>query len=530
MPEGITKLFDKVKSFWTGLEKGQRTRIYIMAGVLVAAIVVTLMLTLKVTYVPLFDDQQDVNLQPVVNYLTQNNIKFQKGDNQIFVDSKRKKDIEFDLTTQGIVSPEVTFSDTWSKLSLTATESDKENLWKNYLTSDLVYKLKKFENVENATVQYSKPEKTYWVSDQQAEEDKGSAYVMLKTKKTLKPEQVEAAANVVAASLGIPADNITIVDQNLNPLSRNDAPDLARATSQDEMRRQRQLELEGKVYDIFKVGIAQNEFFDTMSVSANPVLDFDSLKSSSTQYTAPDADGQGFVKNEETETETLQNGDPGSVPGTDTNPTTTTPSYQTGSSGNSSYEKNHTVKDRIFNQTNSETEKALGKLINDQSTMSISLWYGNRIKNADGLSQAYLEQVRQTAASATGVPVQNITISVQKLAPEEQPKVTLVDTAGQLFDKFGFYVIMLILLLVMVITAMPKKKAVPQAVQTAALEAAAATTAGGKAQAALEAKEEIKDINIEEQSELKKQIEKFVQQNPDAVAQLLRNWIAEDWE
>jgi flagellar M-ring protein FliF len=45
----------------------------------------------------------------------------------------------------------------------------------------------------------------------------------------------------------------------------------------------------------------------------------------------------------------------------------------------------------------------------------------------------------------------------------------------------------------------------------------------------MEARDDIKDINIEEQSELKKQIDKFVQQNPDAVAQLLRNWIADDW-
>ena len=42
--------------------------------------------------------------------------------------------------------------------------------------------------------------------------------------------------------------------------------------------------------------------------------------------------------------------------------------------------------------------------------------------------------------------------------------------------------------------------------------------------------ESILDISIEEQSELKKQIDRFVQQNPDAVAQLLRNWIAEDWD
>jgi flagellar M-ring protein FliF len=84
---------------------------------------------------------------------------------------------------------------------------------------------------------------------------------------------------------------------------------------------------------------------------------------------------------------------------------------------------------------------------------------------------------------------------------------------------------MLILLIVMVITAMPKKKAVSQEIRTAAFEAAAAGEGAGT-----EAFEIIQDINLQEESELKKQIDKFVQDNPDSVAQLLRNWIAEDWE
>ena len=494
-----------------------------MAGVLLFAVAVTMVLTLKVEYVPLFDTSEEVNLQPVVSYLTENDIKFKKGDNQIFVDSRRKKDIEFDLTTQGVVSPEVTFADTWSKLSLTATESDKENLWKNYVTNDLVYKLKKFENVENATVQYSKPEKTYWVKSG-SEDQQGSAYVMLKTREPLTPNQVDAAARVVAASLGIPAEQIIIVDHKLNPLSRDyNQTDILKASSQDDMRRQRQHELENKVYDFFKIGVAQNEYFDTISVSANAVLDFDTLTSSSTKYDPPIAE-EDAILNEEILEETLINGDAGDIPGTDTNPQGTM-TYQTGEEGNSSYNKNHAVREFLYNQTNEQKEKAVGNLIYEQSTMSISLWYGKHIETADGLTPEYLEQVRQSAYAATGVPVENITVSVQKLAAEPPVEVTIMDTVGQLFDEFGFYALMLILLIVMVITAMPKKKAVSQEIRTAAFEAAAAGEGAGT-----EAFEIIQDINLQEESELKKQIDKFVQDNPDSVAQLLRNWIAEDWE
>lgn len=523
MPEGLKKLWEKIKTFWNDLGKGQKIRIFTLLGVVLAAIIITVALTLKVEYVPLFDTSQEVNLQPVVNYLTDNNIAFKKGENQVYVDSKLKRDVEFDLSTQGLVSPEVTFADTWGKLSLTATESDKENLWKNYLTNDLVYKLKKFENIENATVQYSKPEKTYWVKSDQ--ESQGSAYVMLKTKNALTANQVDAAANVVAASLGIPADKITIVDHNLNPLSRDySQTEMLQAGTQDEMRRQRQQELENKVYDFFKVGVAKHEYFDTMSVSVNAVLDFDTYKSVSTTYERPLED-EDAILSQETLRESLVDGDIGHIPGTDTNPQGA-PSYQWGGDGNANYYKEHEVKDNLYNQTDAEKEKAVGKLINDQSTMSISLWYGNRIESDGGLTTEYLDQVRQSAYTATGVPIENITLSVQKIAPEPIVEVTLAETAAELFNQYGFYALMLILLIVMIVTALPKKSAGTS--QSAVLEAAVAT-AGDPAQV-MHGLDDIADISVQEQSEIKKQIDKFVKQNPDSVAQLLRNWIADDWE
>jgi flagellar M-ring protein FliF len=42
--------------------------------------------------------------------------------------------------------------------------------------------------------------------------------------------------------------------------------------------------------------------------------------------------------------------------------------------------------------------------------------------------------------------------------------------------------------------------------------------------------EPVPEIELEERSEIKKQIDKFVRQKPDAVAQLLRNWLSDDWD
>ena len=44
-----------------------------------------------------------------------------------------------------------------------------------------------------------------------------------------------------------------------------------------------------------------------------------------------------------------------------------------------------------------------------------------------------------------------------------------------------------------------------------------------------ELQEELEDIELEAKSEERKLIEKFVDENPEAVANLLRNWLTEDW-
>ena len=43
-------------------------------------------------------------------------------------------------------------------------------------------------------------------------------------------------------------------------------------------------------------------------------------------------------------------------------------------------------------------------------------------------------------------------------------------------------------------------------------------------------KEELEDIGYQEKSETRIQIEKFVDENPEAVAALLRNWLNEEWD
>ena len=41
---------------------------------------------------------------------------------------------------------------------------------------------------------------------------------------------------------------------------------------------------------------------------------------------------------------------------------------------------------------------------------------------------------------------------------------------------------------------------------------------------------EIQEIDVEERSEIREQLERLIKSRPEAVASLLRNWLADDWE
>lgn len=110
MPEGLAKLWDKLKEYWKDLDKGQRIRLYVTAGVIVAAIAFMLVISLRVTYVPLLESGNEYDVKAILDYLDTHGIRYKKGSNQIYVDSRKKSDIEFDLASEaGLISPDVIF-------------------------------------------------------------------------------------------------------------------------------------------------------------------------------------------------------------------------------------------------------------------------------------------------------------------------------------------------------------------------------------------------------------------------------------
>lgn len=529
MPEFISRFLRQISDFWKNMDKQQKTRLYITSAIVIVAITAGAILLTKPNHITLLNNADIKQIGEMSDILNENNIwnSVENNGTTIQINSKDNNKAQVVLAQKGYPKGGMTFEDAISMIGISTTESDKKHIWKEQQISDIEAKLLLLDNIESARVSLALPEKSIFTTGNE-EKPRPTANVVVKLKQPLTQNQVQGIVAIVSKSVeGLDPKDISVVDTNANILNANLEDDsMVLASSQEAMRSKKEKDFENKVREYFNVGQFDN--FDTFRVVANVVLDFDKQKSQSKILGIPEGLDGGAVKESDTLKENAQNGTASGVPGTDTNPGgANAPAYQIGSSDNGSYTKSQESRKYEYNETMTESEKATGKLIPDQSSMAISLWYGMKVKTDEGLTDEFINQVKQAASTATGIPVNNISVNKYKLAQPEVVKKPLNDQIKQYLTDYGFFLIMLILIISLMMAVRPKKRAVSEEVPEFA---AAAAATGGPRFLVPEPAEQIPEIDLEERSEIKKQIEKFVKQKPDAVAQLLRNWLSDEWD
>lgn len=538
MPEEIKKFGQKITDFWKSLDKSQKTRIYITSIIVTLCVVLGLILLNKPNRMVLIRDADPKEVGEMSAILNENNIwnSIENNGTSIVIDAKDNNKAQVILAQKGYPKSGMTFEDAISMIGMSTTESDKKQIWKQQKTADIENKLKMLDNIKNASVILALPERSIFMMPGE-EASMPTAYVMVEPKEQLNAKQVEAIVMIVSRSVeNLKPENITVVDNNLNILNYSSKdPTLDLVTTQEEMRYKKALELQNRVYEYFSVGEFDN--FDTIRVVVNPVLDFDTLKEQKKIISNPEGMTEGAVISSETTSEQLYNvpGENVPAPGMDANPGTDlvdAPTYQIGGQENSSYTRQHDIRNYAYNETISESEKAVGVLIPEKSTMAISLWYGRRVTDPEKLSDEFLESVKMAASTATGIPVENISVNKMRLAEpkEEEETPSREDIIRELITVYGLPILGLqfaIAILLIILIARRKEKKLQKA-----LQAVAESQQQQQQEAAESGKEEesVPEIVLEEKSEIMKQLSRFVDQRPEAVAQLLKNWLAEDWD
>lgn len=422
--------------------------------------------------------------------------------------------------------------------SLSTTEADKAKLYKEYQEKKMATDLESLSNVVSATVNLDIPNDDGTLI---ANEKESFAEVFLELDGEMSEEQALGLARMVATGLGNKTtDNISIMDTNLNLLYSGGMGDLATASGMTATQLSYQQKMESKVKGDVKNILLGTGQYHSAEVGVNLPLNFDDTTVTSKEYSVPDGQSQGYYKSDSTYDEATVSGNAG-VPGTDTN----------GEDGNtymldngeqtqqtiSDSSREYAVNERIEN-----TKRGIGTIQYDNASLSVSLRsyvkydedalrkdgtlngmtfdeYRAQIESQPGQLQTVDQQIIDSVAMATGIPANRISIIAYQeplFIPSEGGR-TLTDyleiiLAVLIFALLGFVVFM-----------STRKEKAPEIEPELSVETLLQTTKENE-------EENLEDIGFKEKSEARILIEKFVEEKPEAVASLLRNWLNEDWE
>ena len=525
MPEFAEKHVRQFKDFWGSLNRTQKKRIYITSGLVGVALLVAIILIAMPDRMTLYQSNDSKQIGEMTTILSDNGIwnKVENGGTSILIDKKNNDMAQVTLAQAGYPKDGTTFEDAISYIGLTTTDSDKKRIWKQQQKSDIENKIKMLDNIDNATVQLAIPDKSIFYSNETAPARPTSTVTVWANEK-LTPSQVEGVKQIVAGSVEeITLDDIRVLDNFGNPLEGVKEDDSFNImATYEEIRKNRARELENNVYKLY--GMGKNEYFDNLSVAASPRLDFDTREYTREKIDTPDGfdPATGAVLEEHIRRETAEDTTLGGVPGMDTNPGETTPLYPMGGyDGVGSYNMSDIQRAYGYDRTVENSTKNLGDLIPEQSYLSVLLGYGIDIPDDSNLTEDYLGAVKLQASTATGIPTQNIAVTKLKLMKDPEPVLSITKRIQDFISEFGLLILMILLIITLILSLL-QKKTEEEEIEDLQLQIA---------EGIIEPEEtRYKDIDIEEKSEIREQLEKLIKQKPEAVVQLLRNWLSDDWE
>lgn len=533
MQERIRELLNKILAWWKALSVKQRTIIVCVSAAVVLAFVVLISVLSRPQYTLLATCETTKEAAQITELLDGQDMTYEVSDDglQIRILSSQLSEANLLLGANDIQASAYGIENVTSG-GFSTTESDKQK-------RHIVYLEKRLENdfigmfpaIEKATVMLHIPDNdgTLISSDQSS-----YASIVLELKGDFSTDSAAFLAKAVATQLGNDnAENITIMDTDGNMLySGSDDYSLAgSATSQMNVKQQAEAIVASQVKRV----LLGTNGFDNIEVASNLDIDFSTKDITNHDYSSDENSTQGLLAEAN-----IYNSDStaggGDVPGTDSNDEGTT--YVIQDNENQSTTVTEESYKYLPDENITKTSIPAGSIKYDTSSIAVTAIDYVVIKEEDAKKQGLLdgiswdeykaansERTRMTVdddvidvvAKATGIAAENISM----IAYSENWFVDKEGLNVGTSDIIVFVLIALILglLAFVILRSMMKERTPEEPVEELSIETLLQS----------QPESDLEDIELESKSETRKLIEKFVDENPEAVAALLRNWLNEDW-
>lgn len=538
MPDRAKEIWSKVEEWWKAFTKKQQ--MIIVSSVLVVSLAIGILayVLTRPEMVVIRNCESAKEAASVKELLDGAGIYNDVSDNGLVFTIKKKDQSAATilLGSNAIATDDPVLSDILSG-SLSTTEADKSKLYKEHLEGKFENVLESLENVEKADVTLELPTDDGTLIAQQQEK---SAAVFLTLDGEMDEEQAAGLAKMIATQLGNETtDNISIMDSNMTLLYAGgmDGSSMYSGVSYSQLSMQQKVE--SKVKNDLKKVILGTKDYQNVEVAVNLPTSTNQRKTTSKKYSVPEGRTEGFLSQDKTfSSESTSAG--GGVPGTASNGEDGT--YVLEDGNNSSEVVSDSTKNYLVDEEITEDTQGIGDIIYDSASVAITLIRNRKYEEdtlkkdgtLDDLSFAeYRAQIEAQekqkltvdpemvtlVANATGVPEERITIMAY-----EEP-VFIASSGGRTIADYLeiLLAVLIFALLGFVVFMSTRKEKQPEMEPELSVETLLQTTKENQ-------EESLEDIGFKEKSEARVLIEKFVDEKPEAVATLLRNWLNEDWD
>jgi flagellar M-ring protein FliF len=529
MTEKLKQIPKQFLALWNKYSGKQKTIIISVISTIIIALIFLVVITGQTKYEDLTICKSTEDAATVAGLLKKEGIAYRLGADKVTVsvDKKRYSDAVLLIASKDMPSQGLSV-DTLLNNSLSTTNSDRTLKLNLFVQNQLSDYLSKMEGVEQAQVNYIPVESSNSILTKKQET---SASVLLKVNDNFKQDTAKTIAVVVASVIGNKTtDNIKVADQNGNLLfgGEQDLYNGSAASNEDYKQR-----LRNTFINNLYAGLIENGY-DDAKIMPNLAFNMDKVTQLYTQYLPAAGQDQGLFKR--TYTYDSENGSSsGGTAGTSANDETDYMTQDT-KSGNGTVKSNETEYQPNKKDTNTEFE--VGAVIPEKSSISIVLTkvitYKQEDLEANGsLKNTTFEQyalkngnskkikvdndIVTMVSKATGIPVNGIQIMAYE-RPVFVPKA-VVKRSWKDYVPIILVVLIVALLAFVVFKSMSPVN-VTELEPELSVEQLLATT---------KENQPLEDIEYTESSDVHRVIEKFVDEKPEAVAQLLRNWLNDDW-
>lgn len=539
MLDRLKDIQTRLVEFWNRFTSKQKTLIVSISAAVILTLVALIWLLNRSHYVELvtFDNTTDAaSAKSVLDEAGISSYSVSSNGLTITIDEKDESSARLVLGENNIATNKDTDRDWLFDNSMSTTDSERQLKNKIYTQNEIVKELELIQGVKQANVQIDIPDAT---NSLLSENKEATASVLLITTEELEEERIEGIANVVALSLGNKTTNsIRIVDQSGKLLfgGDNDSSTASGSAAQTMKIKQQVTEnIQNQVRSLF----VNSGIYNDAEVKAN--LDVDLNKTTvedEHHYTDDEEEDTGPLVEQYTYSAENSDGTVG-IPGTDSNDATVN-DYEILNGTNANSNANVVKQTYHDSVTRTVTEQSVGTVNTANSTIALVLskyviYDEAKMKKAGQLKGTNFEAFQEEndertpvevdaetyalVEKATGISTENIQIQAYEVPLFYPRETSAIDMAANYLQFF--LALLIVLLLCFVVFKGMKPVEVTELEPELSVEALLATTKENQT---------LEDIEFSDKSATRQQIERFVDENPEQVALLLRNWLNDDWD